>query len=386
MSYSTLFGELSKDEFFKKYYEKTFYHLKRNNLNYYHNIIDEHEIDRIIQIFTAAHPSLKGKIGAVEAVPFDSVFNKFFPFIKTSYSSTPFEGSDSLIVDRVQSYSTKFSSFLKELKQNLGAFLSANLYVTPPHLQTLEAHYDLHDVIVLQLYGSKKWTIAPSDQLPVKHENLKLDYLLKEQGQTLELQQGDLLYLPRGFAHKAIAGKKGSSHIAIGVYVLKYFHVLESLLEEAKKKLFFRSSISHQENHCKYNKDLALLEVEFNQLLKELNWNDLLEKQRSKFNSQFQLEKENIYTDFIKKSQLDAQSLLERIGDFEVVDGDSKGFIKLTYLNKEIKFPDLLKNILLEILKKSTFKITDLSSDLNEPQKIAVVKKMMNLGVIQVKE
>ncbi|MEQ8910247.1 MAG: cupin domain-containing protein [Vicingaceae bacterium] len=386
MSYSILFGKLSKDEFFNKYYEKTFLHLERKNLANYDTLIDQHEIDRIIQIYLAKSPSLKGKIGSIDSIPFDSIFNKFFQFISTSGHSNPFENKGSLVVDRIQNYSPKFSSFLSELKQELGTFLSANLYVTSPLLQTLETHYDLHDVIVMQLCGSKQWTIAPSDQLPTKHENHDLNQLLIEQGQSIELKQGDLLYLPRGFAHKAVAGSKGSCHIAIGVYVIKYFHLLESMLEEAKKKVFFRSSISHQAAHDKHGNDLDLFEAEFKQLLKEMDWEKLMEKQQNNFKAQSQLENSSIYSDFIEQNQVSAQSLLERVGDFKVLDGDSKGFVKLAYLDKEIKFPILLKNILLEILEKSSFKITDINSDLNDSQKLALVKSLIKLGVIEVKE
>ena len=386
MSYSILFGKLSKDEFFKKYYEKTFLHLERKNPDVYNSIINQHDIDSLIQIYLAKSPSLKGKIGTVDSIPFDSIFNKFFQFISTSGNSNPFENSGSLVVDRIQNYSPHFSNFLSELKQELGAFLSANLYVTSPLLQTLEAHYDLHDVIVLQLYGSKQWNIAPSDQLPTKHENHDLNQLLIEKGQSIELKQGDLLYLPRGFAHKAVAGSKGSCHIAIGVYVIKYFHLLESMLEESKKKIFFRSSISHQKAHAKYDKDIDLFESEFKQLLKEMDWEQLMENQQNKFKAQFQLENGSIFSDFIEQNQLNAQSLLKKVGDFKLLDGDLKGYIKLSFLNKEIKFPILLKNLLLEILEKSTFKITDINSDLNDSQKLALVKSLIKFGVIEIKD
>lgn len=384
MGYSILFEKLSKDEFFTTYYEKAFLHLKREHPNVYDTIINQYDIDSLIQIYLAKSPSLKGKIGTLDSIPFDSIFNKFFQFISTSGRANPFDNKGSLVVDRIQNYSPKFSSFLSELKQELGTFLSANLYLTSPLLQTLEAHYDLHDVIVLQLYGSKKWTIAPSDQLPSQHESHDLKHLLEEQGQSIELKQGDLLYLPRGFAHKAIAGSKGSCHIAIGVYVIKYFHLLESMLEEAKKKVFFRSSISHQAAHTMHDKDLDLFETEFKQLLKEMDWKQQLEKQQSKFKAQFQLENESIFSDFIEQNQLTNRSLLKRVQNFNVLDGDTKGFVILSYLDKEIKFPFLLKNILLEILEKTTFQAAELSNDLNKSQKLALVKRLIKLGVIEI--
>src|SRR6478672_2599413 len=55
------------------------------------------------------------------------------------------------------------------LAVELGHPVQINAYITPPENQGFAAHYDTHDVFVLQIAGSKKWTIhAPviDDPLP----------------------------------------------------------------------------------------------------------------------------------------------------------------------------------------------------------------------------
>ncbi|XP_047307810.1 uncharacterized protein LOC124911377 [Impatiens glandulifera] len=87
-----------------------------------------------------------------------------------------------------------------------------NMYITPPNSQGLARHYDDHCVLVVQLYGVKKWTVycKSGPDLPrlygsfnslnvMEASNLSgddtcLQYLLKE---------GDVLYIPRGFPHEA---------------------------------------------------------------------------------------------------------------------------------------------------------------------------------------
>ena len=158
------------------------------------------------------------------------------------------------------------------------------------------------------------------------------------------------------------------------------------MLEEAKMKVFFRSSISNQKAHAKHEIDLDLFETEFKQLLNEMDWKQQLEKQQSKFKAQFQLENESVYSDFINQNQLTDQSLLKRVKNFNVLDGDTKGFIKLSYLDKEINFPFILKNILLEILEKTTFQTVVLNSDINNTQKLAIVKRLIKLGIVEIIE
>src|SRR5207248_1065825 len=47
----------------------------------------------------------------------------------------------------------------RSLEGPLGATALANLYWTPPGSQALAAHWDGHDVLVLQIAGSKRWQV-----------------------------------------------------------------------------------------------------------------------------------------------------------------------------------------------------------------------------------
>ena len=49
--------------------------------------------------------------------------------------------------------------FCTRLTAELGHPVQANSYVTPPSSRGFSAHYDVHDVFVLQLAGRKHWTI-----------------------------------------------------------------------------------------------------------------------------------------------------------------------------------------------------------------------------------
>ena len=49
--------------------------------------------------------------------------------------------------------------FCTRLAAELGHPVQANSYVTPPSSRGFSAHYDVHDVFVLQLAGRKHWTI-----------------------------------------------------------------------------------------------------------------------------------------------------------------------------------------------------------------------------------
>jgi hypothetical protein len=100
-----------------------------------------------------------------------------------------------------------------QLEAQLGLSVGANLYLTPPGCTGLAAHYDDHDVLVVQLAGSKGWLVqAPpggAQQLPLTYEpRAPVAPLAAAAGgvRVVHMRRGDVLYLPRGWAHQAAAG------------------------------------------------------------------------------------------------------------------------------------------------------------------------------------
>eukprot|EP00658_Telonema_sp_P-2_P039251 TRINITY_DN2807_c0_g1_i2.p1 TRINITY_DN2807_c0_g1~~TRINITY_DN2807_c0_g1_i2.p1 ORF type:complete len:374 (+),score=100.53 TRINITY_DN2807_c0_g1_i2:107-1228(+) len=91
----------------------------------------------------------------------------------------------------------------------------ANMYLTPPRSQAVGTHTDDQDVIILQIAGTKLWTLYESPvTLPYTHEMVGktgphravTDQMREKVVEEVELQAGDLLYLPRGMMHEARTG------------------------------------------------------------------------------------------------------------------------------------------------------------------------------------
>ncbi|XP_061361743.1 uncharacterized protein LOC133305516 [Gastrolobium bilobum] len=85
--------------------------------------------------------------------------------------------------------------------------VGANLYLTPPNSQGLACHFDDHCVFVCQIFGSKHWTVfsRPSPLLPRLYDNLHGSDIdcTKAGRREFFLNEGDVLYIPRGFPHEA---------------------------------------------------------------------------------------------------------------------------------------------------------------------------------------
>jgi len=123
------------------------------------------------------------------------------------------------------------------LATELGHPAQVNAYVTPPSSRGFSAHYDVHDVFVLQLAGRKHWTVhAPVHPDPLRDQpwNDHADAVAartRDDAPALDtvLEPGDALYLPRGWLHAATALGGVSAHLTVGVHVVTRFALVEAL-------------------------------------------------------------------------------------------------------------------------------------------------------------
>jgi bifunctional lysine-specific demethylase and histidyl-hydroxylase NO66 len=130
--------------------------------------------------------------------------------------------------------------FCQSLAAELGHPVQANAYVTPPQNQGFSAHYDVHDVFVLQIDGEKRWRIhSPVLVSPLRDQPWN-DYKADVESRAEEpplmeavLTPGDCLYLPRGYLHAATALGGVSTHLTLGIHVWTRFALAQQLVEQA---------------------------------------------------------------------------------------------------------------------------------------------------------
>jgi JmjC domain len=134
--------------------------------------------------------------------------------------------------------------FCQRLAAELGHPVQANAYVTPPQNQGFSAHYDVHDVFVLQIDGEKRWQIhrpvleSPLRDQPWSDRQVQVEKAAQEPP-LLEalLRPGDCLYLPRGYLHSATALGGISTHLTLGVHVWTRYALAEQLMHQALQTL-----------------------------------------------------------------------------------------------------------------------------------------------------
>ncbi len=139
------------------------------------------------------------------------------------------------------------ASFCRSLEAELlerGVALShpivANAYATPPAAQGFKAHFDDHEILVLQIAGRKRWRLyAPVQEAPLSVEPLRPEQLGPPVVE-LDLNPGDILYLPRGCPHDATAAAEATLHLTLAIHCHTWLDLAIALM---RREASFRATL-----------------------------------------------------------------------------------------------------------------------------------------------
>lgn len=145
----------------------------------------------------------------------------------------------SLVANDVMYMHPPLTAVTAALGETFGARIGANVYCSFQDVQAFGTHYDNHDVFVIHTEGEKVWNLYqaradnPIDVLPDDAGTRR--YFEQTRGPILQkvtMRPGDVLYLPRGWYHDALAQDGGSLHVTFSVSPL-YGRILLKLLDNA---------------------------------------------------------------------------------------------------------------------------------------------------------
>lgn len=140
-------------------------------------------------------------------------------FVDPLRAARLFAEGATLIFSQLQPRVPSLAQLCNALSKTLSSRMQTNIYLTPAAAQGFPPHWDNHDVLILQISGSKRWTIYESNYaLPLRGQNF--DPKAQQTGrvaQEFQLEAGDTAYVPRGLMHDARATDQLSLHITLGL-------------------------------------------------------------------------------------------------------------------------------------------------------------------------
>ena len=161
-----------------------------------------------------------------------------------------FASGHTIVLQALHRFWPPLIEFAGALSADLAHPVQINAYITPKQSQGFSPHYDVHDVFVLQITGSKRWVIhdpVHPDPLPsqpwTRYRGAVESCAAKDPSADHVLEEGDVLYLPRGFVHSAEALGGVSIHLTIGIHSHTRHDLVRTLLELAEEDPRLRRSL-----------------------------------------------------------------------------------------------------------------------------------------------
>lgn len=160
----------------------------------------------------------------------------------------------SVVMNDVDSLTPGLASVSNALESAGLGKAQANVYISWQSHKAFRTHYDTHDVWAVQVEGEKDWNIWEGRaEWPIPHPVFKgqpqahHDQARGALRGVVKMRPGDLLYLPRGWYHDALAEAPASVHVAYGVHAPLGMDLLNILMERALHDADFRKPLPRQD-------------------------------------------------------------------------------------------------------------------------------------------
>ena len=188
----------------------------------------------------------------------------------------------SIILNDINRFNSSLLNISNELQELTNGRCQANLYFSMESNQAFGPHCDEHDVFAIHFEGEKVWNIYENiDNAPINHPMFK--YTAEERTQRagkiidqIILKPGDLLYLPRGQYHDALASKSGAIHIAFGLTYFKSIDLISLLWEKFVTSDFIRKDIKQNASKEQLKEHLKTLSKELEAIINKEEITDIV--------------------------------------------------------------------------------------------------------------
>jgi len=218
--------------------------VRRSRPDYFRELLTLDDIDRVLTTLDRRYPDVLVKRAGREIVAADYTTDGSALDVARVYQL--FEEGATLTLAFLDTVLPSLEQLCRQIEIELSMPLQANVYLTPPDEQGANVHYDTHDVFVLQVSGSKQWTIYDAP-LPLPLSGQVYDPEVHRPGAPtleFELDAGDVVYIPRGWLHQARATSSTSLHITAGVLRYTWTDLLLELVSRvALEEPAFRKAL-----------------------------------------------------------------------------------------------------------------------------------------------
>ncbi len=288
-----------------------------------------------------------------------------------------------IVVNGLGQHWDAVAALAASLQEDLHHPVSVNLYATPAGSQAFDPHYDVMDVFILQLGGSKVWEVRgparglplPDEHAAVRHDRLP-PVLLEE-----ELRAGSLLYIPRGHVHAARTTGEASLHLTVGVNVVTWIDLFTAAVAAVRDDARFRRALPAAFLH-----EPGGMGERFLELLAELPRRLKLDDALGRLAEQLIVRTPPLPAgDFLgDEAELAPDTVLARRPGVICRVTEGPDYAVIQYSGGKIVGPAKVAAALRHVAAREAFSFSSLPGDLNEREKLVLARRLIRDGLLEV--
>ena len=244
-SFASTIRPLSVDNFLGNHWGRTFAHIPGER-GRFQGLLSWSEVNGMLQKHRLEPPRLRlARNGAFAA---KSSYLRYegerVPHVVPEGLSRQLRDGYTLIIDAVDDMVDGVMALAEDFERTLHEGVQVNLYAGWREQQGFNRHCDTHDVVVLQVFGKKYWRVYEGGRPhPLKNDSApNAEVPAKVVWEGL-LEQGDVLYLPRGWWHEASGVGELTLHLTFGIHPRTGLDLVRWMADELRDSAEFRAPL-----------------------------------------------------------------------------------------------------------------------------------------------
>ncbi len=256
-SFADLIAPVTEDDFFATYHDRQFLHVPAPNADKFADVMSWDILTNMLNMTSIWSATSLAIVLDKREIPAEQYCR---PAIDRNNQQNLQPDAEkvkswlrrgaSLVTNDVDTLWPGTAAAADALEQRFGGKVQSNLYCSWNQRQAYDTHFDTHEVFALHVAGEKVWNIYEGRlDNPIANEackGLEQEYHDQPRGAIaaeVTLRPGDLLYIPRGQYHDALASSDGAIHLSFGLTHVIGIDVMTMLFEQAIADPLFRSNL-----------------------------------------------------------------------------------------------------------------------------------------------
>ena len=383
--FAWLVDPLPAAEFEGDYYQQRLVHIRREASPYYAELLSATDLDVVLGTHSVSHPDIKLVRGDGDVAPRE--YTNDAGRIQPLEVARLFDDGATVIFNQLHTRVPTLARLCVALGRRFSSRVQTNVYLTPPEAQGFAPHWDTHDVFVLQISGTKRWSIYGTKvSLPLRGQRFERGTPPGDVSDEFELGPGSAVYLPRGLMHSARSTGEASLHVTLGLTAFTWAEFLvesvnaaaleEESLRQNLPREFAQGRMSVAERERMFREKMAFLQSRFDP---EVVWRRLTDEVLATNVPLFT----DLLSERLRGDRLTSRSRVRRRAGLlteAVTEGKT---CLLRFGGRELRLPAGIWPALQFATTADEFAVDDLPDCLDAEGKLTLVTRLVREGVLQ---